>query len=284
MSVYQEVTDRIIKELETGVIPWVKPWRADSSADKNLISKENYKGINRLLLGMSSMSNGFNSPVWATYQQWQSKGVQVKKGEKGTQIVFFKPVKTETVNDQGETETGGYNVLKSYFVFNASQTDIEVIPSAETDTTPFNPIPECEARIVKTGAIINHGGDSAFYHRESDKIQLPNKNTFLSEAHYYATAFHELTHWAGAAHRLDRVKGKRFGDPAYAFEELVAEIGAAYLCADHKIQGELCHAAYIESWLKALRDDNRAIFKAAALAQKASEYIMQLDNTLALAA
>jgi len=127
---------------------------------------------------------------------------------------------------------------------------------------------------------LSHGGDAAFYAPSVDRIQLPNKGTFNSEANYYATAFHELVHWTGAKHRLDRNLEKgRFGNPAYAFEELVAEMGAAFLCQDYGIQGELRHAGYIQSWLKALRDDSKAVFKAAALAQKAADYLNQLDAT-----
>jgi antirestriction protein ArdC len=277
--IYQQVTDRIISELEKGAIPWIKPWRVDSTADKNFISDKPYQGINRLILGLSSMTAGYDVPIWASYDQWLSKGAQVRKGEKGTHIVFYKQVKTEKVNDSGENVEGGYSVLKSYVVFNVHQTDFDIKPIIKPiDDKPFNPIPACENTILNTGAAIQHGGDSAFYHRELDKINLPNKTAFNSEVDYYATAFHELTHWSGAKHRLDRTKGKRFGDPAYAFEELVAEIGAAYLCADHKIQGELRHAGYIESWLKACRDDNKAIFNAAALAQKAADFIINSNQ------
>jgi len=281
-AVYQKVTDSIIAQLEKGAIPWVKPWRADSTADKNFISQKPYQGINTLILGMA----GFTSPAWATYKQWQEKGVQVKKGEKATEIVFFKQVTKESVNDSGDTESNRFAVLKTYFVFNAEQTDIKIMPSVEP-SEPFNPIPAIESKIKETGAIINHGGDAAFYMPSSDSIQLPNPSAFDSDSHYYATAFHELAHWTGAKHRLDRQLDKgRYGNPAYAFEELVAEISAAFLCADYKIQGDLRHAGYIESWLKACRDDNKAIFKAAALAQKAADFIknegaLSIDESLA---
>ena len=136
------------------------------------------------------------------------------------------------------------------------------------------------SRIVKTGALIAHGGDAAFYMPSQDRIQLPHKSAFESESTYYATAFHELTHWTGAKSRLDRDLDKgRFGNPAYAFEELVAEMGAAFTCADHGIQGELRHAGYIGHWLKACRADNKAIFKAASLSQKAADYLKNLDAT-----
>jgi len=276
-TVYQDVTNSIIEQLEKGAIPWVKPWRADSSADKNLLTQKPYQGINRLILGLSGMVNGYGVPVWASYKQWESIGGNVRKGEKGTRIVFFSKVDKEN-KQTGDKES--YSVLKAYWVFNASQIDgIDIVPAATVDK-PFTAIEQAETRIVKTGAALSHGGDAAFYAPSVDRIQLPNKGTFDSEANYYATAFHELVHWTGAKHRLDRNLDKgRFGNPAYAFEELVAEMGAAFLCQDYGIQGELRHAGYIQSWLKALRDDSKAVFKAAALAQKAADYLNQLDAT-----
>jgi len=281
-SIYQEITESIIAELEKGAAPWIKPWRVDSTADKNIISQKPYQGINRLILGMSSMARGFDVPVWASYKQWESLGANVRKGEKGTKIVFYSPVEKE--NAQGEKES--YAVLKAYWVFNARQVDgIEIAATSTATESTFVDCALAEDRIVKTGAAITHGGDAAFYAPSVDRIQLPHKASFDNESSYYATAFHELTHWAGAEHRLDRTKGKRFADPAYAFEELVAEMGAAFLCQDYGIQGELRHAGYIQSWLKACRDDSRAIFKAAALAQKAADYINSLDATaIAIAA
>lgn len=275
-TIYQEITDSIIKQLELGAAPWIKPWKADATADKNIISQKPYQGINRLILGLSSMVQGFDVPVWASYKQWQSLGANVRKGEKGTKIVFYSPVEKE--NAQGEKES--YAVLKAYWVFNASQVDgIDIAPVA-TDSKPFQDVARAEDRILKTGAAISHGGDAAFYAPGPDRIQLPHKASFDNESSYYATAFHELTHWTGAKTRLDRELSKgKFGNPAYAFEELVAEMGAAFLCQDYGIQGELRHAGYIGHWLKACKDDSRAIFKAAALAQKAADYINMLDAT-----
>lgn len=277
-TVYQDVTNSIIEQLEKGAIPWVKPWKADSSADKNLLTQKPYQGINRLILGLSGMVNAYAVPVWASYKQWESIGGQVRKGEKGTRIVFFSKVDKEN-KQTGDKES--YSVLKAYWVFNASQIDgIDIVPAATNEAKPFTAIEHAEQRIIKTGAALSHGGDAAFYAPSVDRIQLPSKGSFDSEANYYATAFHELVHWTGAKHRLDRELSKgRYGNPAYAFEELVAEMGAAFLCQDYGIQGELRHAGYIQSWLKALRDDSKAVFKAAALAQKAADYLNQLDAT-----
>jgi antirestriction protein ArdC len=275
ISVYDSVTNNIISKLEQGIAPWIKPWSCqDAGADRNAISKKEYSGVNRLILGMS----GYSSPIWASFKQWQELGGNVKKGEKGTQVVFYSQIaKTEIKPNDPHPENSSYHLLKSYYVFNAEQIEgIEFEQPAAPDKV-FNPVPALEDRIIKTGANIKHEGGRAFYNRTSDSITLPEKTAFLSEAHYYATALHELTHWSGAPHRLDRTKGKRFGDTKYAFEELVAEMGAAFLCADYQIQGELQHADYIGNWLQCLKNDNKAIFNAAALAQKAADYINGLD-------
>jgi antirestriction protein ArdC len=271
-KIYQQVTDRIISELERGATPWIKPWTTFASAgeDQNIISKKPYNGINRVILGMS----GFSSSKWASFKQWQQLGATVRKGEKGTMIVFYSPIKKESINPtNGQLESSAYHCLKSYFVFNADQVEGIEIEKPVTVEKPFIDIPALEKRVIDTGAIINHGSTSAFYRRDSDSIHLPNKGAFKSESDYYATLLHELIHWSGASFRLDRTKGKRFADTAYAFEELVAELGAAFLCQDYQIQGDLRHADYIGSWLKCLKDDNKAIFNAAALAQKAADYV-----------
>jgi antirestriction protein ArdC len=273
-TVYAEVTQSIIEQLEKGATPWLKPWRTDSTADKNFLSQKPYQGVNRLILGLSSMVNSFDCPVWASFKQWQSIGANVRKGEKGTKIVFYSPVKKEN-KATGDVES--YNLLKAYYVFNASQVDGVTIQAPTVPDKPFNAIEAAELRIKLTGAVITHGGDSAFYAPSVDKINVPHKASFISEASYYATVFHELTHWTGHELRCNRnLKGK-FGNPLYAFEELVAEMGAAFLCQDYRIQGELRHAGYIQSWLKVLKEDSKAIFKAAALAQKAADHINALD-------
>ena len=162
MDLYQEVTARIIAELEKGAAPWIKPWQADSSADRNLVTDKPYRGINRLLLGMSSIALGYQSPIWATYKQYQEAGFQVSKGEKATHIVFFKPIQgKQTVREDGETElSAGYCVIRGYSVFNATQTNMPAPAPIVPDN--FNPIPHCEEFINDTGAIISHGGDAAF--------------------------------------------------------------------------------------------------------------------------
>lgn len=280
-AIYQQVTANIIAQLEQGADAWAKCWQSANGAPHNLISGKNYNGINTLILALSASAQGFASSQWATYQQHASKGYQVQKGEKATTVVFYKPIAGKVDLVTGDV-TSGYAVLKSYSVFNLAQTDAPAQPAAPLDT--FEAIAECEARIVATGADIRHGGGDAYYQPANDYIMLPSRTDFYTPAHYYATAFHELSHWSGAKHRLDRDLSGRFGTEAYAAEELIAELSAAFLCASHNITGDLRHAGYIENWLRVLRDDNRAIFKAAAMAQKAADYVQGVTHAEAVAA
>lgn len=269
MTIYQEITDSIIAELEKGAAPWVKPWNAPQGADKNIISQKPYRGINRLILAMRGLS--YAVPVWGTYKQWEQLGGQVKKGEKGTKIVFWSQAKS--TNPEGEEKA--YAFAKAYFVFNVSQVDgIDIIPSG--DTISDNARNEsCDKRIAATGANIVHGGDTACYIPSADVIRMPELGVFQSSEHYYATAFHELAHWTSDKTRCDRDLSKgKFGNADYAFEELVAELSAAFLCQHHQIKGDLRHAGYIQSWLKALKSDSKAIFKASGLAQQATDFLL----------
>jgi antirestriction protein ArdC len=273
-KIYQEVTDRIVANLEKGVIPWVKPWHTENTLDKNIVSQNEYNGINRLILGMS----GFNSNVWGSFKQWDSLGANVKKGEKGTAIVFYKPLSSTKVNEQGENENSFYACLKTYYVFNAEQVEgIEIKPRA-VENKPFLNNELIDQLVANTGATLKHGGNSAYYRPSEDYINMPIKSDFMEESGYYATLLHELTHWSGAKHRLDRTKGKRFADTAYAFEELIAEIGSAFLCEKYSVKGDIRHEGYIASWLKALKNDNKMIFKASAYAQKSTDFIVSFKQ------
>jgi antirestriction protein ArdC len=169
-------------------------------------------------------------------------------------------------------------------VFNASQVDGVSIAKPETVEKPFNSVDAIEQRVSKLGVKLQHGGDRAFFSPSHDLVQMPERTAFDNEASYYATLLHELTHWTSEKSRCDRDLSKgRFGNPDYAFEELVAELGAAFLCGDYQIQGELRHAGYIANWLTCLKNDNKAIFKASALAQKAADYINTYDASKPLA-
>ena len=267
--IYQQVTDKIIAELESGTIPsWVKNWSGDAGSDCNVITKKTYSGINTIILGMS----GFKSPYWGTYKQWVSIGAQVSKGSKGTHIIFYSPVENGSkITEAGEVKNYSY-ILKSYTVFNADQVTGFEAPAMPVPKV-FNNIACIEALTVKSGVKLQFGGDRAYYSPSQDYIAMPHKTQFNSEASYYATLLHELAHWSGHKSRLDRDLSGRFGNEAYAAEELIAELSAAFLCARYSITGELRHASYIASWLRVLKNDNKAIFKAAALAQKSADYL-----------
>ena len=168
--IYQQVTDSIIAQLEQGAAPWVKPWRADASADCNLVTGKAYQGINRLILGMAGMAGGFQSNTWASFNQLKAAGFNVQKGQKGTAICFYKPI-AGTVDAATGEEKSGYAVLKSYYIFNLSQTDAPADAFAAPVAAPFDAVTACEDAIIKTGAIIRHGGDAAFYMPSTDSIQ-----------------------------------------------------------------------------------------------------------------
>jgi antirestriction protein ArdC len=279
------ITDSIIEQLENGVAPWVKPWASKPSegAPHNPSTKTNYRGINFIWLSLMQSAGDFGtSSQWMTYKQAQKMGAQVSsraKG-KGVQVVFYKPLSVTDKTDS--TVTRLIPMLKSYTVFNLDWIDgLPDNPVVESLVTEFQSLEECERFIENTKAVIKHGGDSAFYTPAMDFIQLPNKTDFKSNSDYYATALHELSHWTGHNSRVNRdfSKSKRFGDSAYAFEELVAELSAAMMCAHLKVDGQLQHASYIQSWLKVLKQDSKAILKASAEAQKAVDY---LCNTVAL--
>ena len=276
-NIAQVITDGIIEQLEAGVAPWVKPWKSNPNdgAPHNPASGTFYRGVNFFWLSMlqSSGKHGTSSS-WLTYKQAQALGAQVQKGAKGVQVVFYKPL---SIQDKASGESKIIPMVKTYTVFNADFIDGLPVDDVEPvdDKPEFQSHDECEAFIASSGATINHGGSSAHYSPALDYIQMPNREDFNTPADYYATALHELTHWTGHKSRLDRdfSKSKRFGDSAYAFEELVAELGAAMLCAHNKVDGKLQHASYIQSWLKVLREDSRAILKAGAEAQKVLDYL-----------
>jgi hypothetical protein len=268
-DIYDTVTNRIIENLEKGSIPWLKPWHTENTLDKNIKTGREYNGINRIILGMS----GYQSNVWASFKQWSDLGARVKLHEKGTQIVFYKPVSGVKVTSEGD-EIVYNSVFTTSYVFNAEQVEGIEIKPRDIEDKPFLNNVDIDNMVSNTGATIRHGGNSAYYKRDDDYINMPIKSDFNSEANYYATLLHELTHWSGAKHRLDRTKGKRFGDVAYAFEELIAELGSAFLCEKYAVKGDIRHEGYIQSWLQALKNDNKMIFKASAYAQKATDYIV----------
>lgn len=294
-DVYMRVTERIISDLEKGVRPWVKPWSAETMAGR--ITRplrhngQPYQGINILMLWIASAAEGFSSPSWMTYRQAQQLGGQVRKGEKGSTVVYANTVtRTEEAEDGTEVERE-IPFMKGYTVFNVEQIDgldgsYYATPEPRFSTS-FERIDHAEAFFAATGADIRHRGPRAFYAQGSDYIQLPPAEAFADAEGYYATLAHETAHWTKHPARLDRDFGRKsWGDEGYAREELVAELAAAFLCADLEITPEVRedHAAYIDHWLKVLRDDKRAIFSAAAHAQRASDYLHSLQPVEAGAA
>lgn len=288
-DVYQKVTDRIVAELEKGVQPWFKPWNAEHAAGRitrplraNGIP---YRGINVLMLWGSALEGGYSAPLWLTYKQAQELGGQVRKGEKGSLVVYANRItRTETDEATGEEHERDIPFMKGYTVFNAEQVDglpahFYAVQAPTLD--PVARIEHAERFFGATGADVRHGGNQAYYTAGADRVQMPPFETFRDAESYYATLAHELTHWTKHKARLDRDFGrKKWGDEGYAMEELVAELGAAFLSADLELTPEprADHAAYIASWLKVLKDDKRAIFSAAAHAQRAADYLAGLQS------
>lgn len=275
-DVYQTVTNSIIESLEREVKPWVCPWKckgAVSGIPSNFSTGKAYTGMNIMLLWCSAAKHGFQDPRWLTYHQATEQAAQVRKGETGTTGIFYKTLEKE--NDAGELER--IPMLKTFTVFNIEQTDglnldEEIGPQPVTE---FDPLPGVEALFQRTGANINERGQQAFYQPSTDEIWLPERHLFADAANFYATGLHELVHWTGAKSRLDRGKGGKFGSESYAFEELIAELGCAFLMADLGVSGEVQHESYIASWLKTLKDDKRYIFQAASAASKAHRFLME---------
>lgn len=287
-DIYQTITDRIVADLEQGVRSWLKPWSAENAAGRITRPLRHngkaYRGINILMLWGTASTNGFTSPYWLTFRQAQKLGAHVRKGEKGAPVVYANTFRKVEEDEDGQEVERDIPFLKGYTVFNADQ--IEDLPAHYTaQPEPSAPGPERIARaedfIAATGADIRIGGAEAYYALHSDMIRVPPIEAFRDAESYYATLAHELTHWTRHPDRLDRSFGrKRFGDEGCAREELVAELGAAFLAADLDIEPEPRedHAAYLQSWLKVLRDDNRAIFAAAAHAQRAADYLHALQT------
>ena len=286
-DVYTRVTERILADLAQGVRPWMKPWSAANTEGKIArplrFNGTPYRGMNVLLLWGEAMDRGYQASIWMTYKQAQELGGRVRKGETGSLVVYAdRFTKTET-GDKGQEIEREIPFMKGYTVFNVEQ--IDGLPSQYQQAPcpapePLQFIQQAEAFFKATGARFQHGGNRAFYAPARDFIQLPLAEAFKDPESYAATKAHELIHWTGHESRNAREFGKRFGDDAYAFEELVAELGAAFLCADLGITPEIRddHAAYVGHWLQVLKQDNRAIFSAASHAQRAADYLQGLQQ------
>jgi len=280
MNVYEVINNRIIELLEKGTVPWHRPWNAGSSYPKNFVSRKEYRGINVFLLGCQQ----YSSPYWLTFKQVQDKGGHVLKGSKSTPVIFWKFLDAEDADSQDESSIspkGKVPLLRYYSVFNLEQTEGIEVPGTQVVINEFSPIEKAEQIIFNMPNIpdIQYGGNRAYYSPSLDYIQLPPKHTFESAESYYDTLFHELIHSTGHIGRLGRksiLEPSSFGSHGYSKEELVAEMGAAFLCGYSGIEQRTIEnsAAYIQGWLKVLKNEKKLLVHAAAQAQKASDYIL----------
>jgi antirestriction protein ArdC len=281
-DLYTEVTARILAELETGAAPWVKPWSATPGANypHNAATGRPYSGCNVILLWMAQQRHGWHVPRYLTFNQAQELGGNVRKGEHGCKVVFVKQL---TMKDkEGEYDTRTIPMMREYTVFNVSQCEnlpARILnPSAKAPRNKDQRDPLADEFLVTTGADIREGAGEAYYVPSKDFISLPAFTAFKGADSFYGTAFHELGHWTGHKARLDRLEGMqaRFREQAYAAEELVAELCAAFLCAEFDMDGELRHAGYIQNWIQLLRHDSKAFFTACSKAQHAADYLRGL--------
>lgn len=287
IDVHARVTNRIIEQLEQGIRPWHKPWNAEHAAGRITRPLRHngvpYSGINILMLWDSAEIQGFNCPLWLTYKQASELGGYVRKGEKSSPVVYYSSFRKTEQNDKGEETERDIPFVKEYRVFNAEQ--CEGLPDRfyETKQAPnagIEPVPQAIDFVEHTGAKIVEGGNRACYVQAADKIRMPRIESFEDTESHAATLTHELVHWTKHPSRLNRETGrKKWGDEGYAVEELIAEMGSAFLCADLRITPEVRadHADYIGNWLKVLKNDKKAVFSAASMASRAVEYLHALQ-------
>jgi antirestriction protein ArdC len=280
---YQTITDKILAAIEAGVGDYRMPWHRHGptiSRPLNAATGKTYQGVNVVALWADATAKHFGSGYWATYRQWQQLGAQVRKGAKGSPIVFFKALEQGEKEPSEDEDPKPRLVARTSWVFNAEQVDDWTPPTSEKQNE-VEIREHVEAFVAATGADIRYGGNHAYYDVPGDYIAVPAPEQFVptdtssATEGFYSVQLHELVHWSGAGHRLDRVLRRRFGDEAYAMEELIAEFGAAFLCADLHIANEprLDHACYVSSWLKVLNGDRTALFTAANKANAAVGYL-----------
>ncbi len=286
-DLYQTVTDQIITAIESGADDekWQMPWTGfNNGLPYNATTKGVYRGVNVLMLWGAAVAETYPTNEWASYKQWQGRGAQVNAGERGTIIVYYGSASREVENDAGETEEKSFRFLKYSKVFNAAQVDGWQSPKTERPDLAER-IDNAETFVANTDAVIRFGGGRAFYTHSKDFIAMPDWDQFTdtktatATENAYGTLLHELTHWTGHERRCERKFGKRFGDQAYAMEELVAELGSAFLCAKIGITPapRWDHAQYIAHWLRTMKADKRAIFTAASKASDAVDFLNGLQ-------
>ena len=275
-DIYQEVTNQIISDLEKGLPVWEKPWeKGFMGFPINTFSKSFYSGVNTLILWLRQSRTGFETSQWITFLQVKKLGGSIKRGEKATQIVFYKKL---VITDKESEEEKTIPLLKTHAVFNLSQTEgLEHLikkPSSK-EKVLFQDVEKAEELIKESKADISFAFvDRACYLPAEDKILMPKKEQFKTQEGFYSTMFHELSHWTAHKSRLERpMRGKK-GSKAYAFEELVAEISASFICCHLGFEYSTQHSAYVKNWLEVLKEDKKAIFRASSQAQKATEFIL----------
>lgn len=277
-NLHKEITDRIIARLRNGVVPWRQPWSGKGFGvmPRNASTQRAYSGANVLLLWSRAQESGFTAPLWLTFKQALELGGNVRKGEKGETVIYVsKVIRT----DEATGERRAIPFLKAYTVFNVAQCDNlpakVTIGEAVKAANPGERHELAEAFIQATGATVKHGEARAYYSPAGDFVNMPAFETFKSSSLYYGVAFHELGHWTGADKRLARTFGKRFGDRAYAVEELVAELSSAFLCGEFGFDNDGVDADYIATWIKLLEEHEKVIVAAAAAASRAVEFMRE---------
>ena len=287
-DLYQEITDKIIAQMEQGVLPWVQPWDSSHAAcavglPSNASTQRHYSGINILILWGAVIDREFTSQNWLTFKQAKALGGTVRKGEHGQVICYADSFTPQAEREQARAESRDpqcISFLKRYRVFNIDQCD-GLPDDIITNTEPLPEreiIPRAERLAKASGADIRHGGNKAFYCPELDYIQLPPQQAFPDQINFYRSLFHETCHFVGHPSRLNRDQSGAFGSRAYAREELVAEMGSAFICAALNIVPTVRHADYLANWLSILKEDKRAIFRAASQASKTAEFLFALER------
>jgi antirestriction protein ArdC len=280
-DLYAEVSRRIVAEMEAGAVPWVKPWSATPGANTpcNAVTNRPYSGCNVVLLWMAR-ATGYATPRYLTFKQALEAGGNVRKGERGTKVYFVKQLQVRDKGADDAATTRVIPMMREYTVFNVDQ--CENLPTRITTPGEFKPRNAdqrdvtIDAFLASSCATICEGVGEAYYRPSDDVISLPRFEAFKNAAHFYSTTFHEIGHWTGHKARLARDLRHRFGERAYAAEELVAELCSAFLCAEFSIDGDLRHAGYIQNWIGLLKADSRAFFTACSKAQAAADYLRGL--------
>lgn len=287
-DLYQEVTDTIIAELEAGCLPWVQSWTQEAvplTMPCNAVTERCYSGINIMLLWRAAKRGGYRSRYWLTFRQALDAGGSVRKGERGTTAVFARRVSSASERAGGEASdpARSFSFLNHFTLFNAQQCDgldPRLVPEIEQDLAPQSELIDlCQDVITASGVEFTYGASYPFYYPYDDTVHMPMWQRFEDPIERERVCFHELIHATGHESRLNREIRNEFGTPAYAREELVAEMGAAFVCASVGIPPSVRHANYIASWLELLRDDKRAIFKAASAASKAATWLLDRHIT-----